>query len=272
MFNPLINSLFETYSFRGGLLVLSGIMLNGAVAGCLMRPSRTNNDKQVELSGLRNSEFDKEKDRLIEEISNRIEMRNKDLNIKFVTERTGGSGAEFDLEYDELPFRNGTNGIDSDKVINSLQELYELSKEASAFYDNKLQIVKLSGDNTSLDLKLREIDHTELVNNLNEPMKLSTHVKDLSLVSKLRKDDNASTISETSRIVEHIENQHKINLSTRNKFPPEKPNQSQNKVFEWQILKDPKLIVMMISQTLLAVAFMIPFTYLPDVIISLEYR
>ena len=276
MFNQLINSLFETYSFRGGLLVLSGIMLNGAVAGSLMRPNRTNNDKQVDISELQNSESDKEEDRWIEEISNRIEMRNKDSNIKFVTERTNGNGAEFDLEDDKLlaklPFRNGTNVFDSDKVINSLEELYELSKEASAFYDNKLQFAKLSGDNTNLDLKLREIDHTELVNDSNEPMKLSTNVKDLSLVSKLRNDNNASTISETSRIVEDIEKQHKINLSTQNKLPPEKPDQIQNKVFEWQILKDPKLILMMISQTLLAVAFMIPFTYLPDVIISLGYR
>ena len=55
-------------------------------------------------------------------------------------------------------------------------------------------------------------------------------------------------------------------------YSTEKVHKNQNKAFEWEILKDPKLIWMMVSQTLLALAFMIPFTYLPDVINSLGYR
>ena len=42
--------------------------------------------------------------------------------------------------------------------------------------------------------------------------------------------------------------------------------------FAWYILKDPRFLLFMVSQFFFAVAYMIPFTYLPDIVISLGYR
>ena len=39
VFNPLVNLLFDTYSWRGALLIASGIILQGTIAGMLMRPA-----------------------------------------------------------------------------------------------------------------------------------------------------------------------------------------------------------------------------------------
>ena len=81
MFNPFVNSRFETYSSRGGLLVLSGIMLNGAISGSLMRLSRVNQDKTVESNKPRNSEYDKE-NKLIGERSNRKDTSNREFILQ----------------------------------------------------------------------------------------------------------------------------------------------------------------------------------------------
>ena len=43
-------------------------------------------------------------------------------------------------------------------------------------------------------------------------------------------------------------------------------------LFAWYILKDPRFLLFMVSQFFFAVAYMIPFTYLPEVVISLGYR
>ena len=273
VFNPLVNSLFETYSFRGGILVLSGIMLNGAIAGSLMRPSRVNQAGSGELNERRNSEYVKEKNRLIAEDLNRKDNSNREFISK-------GSNRDKDIAdvTDEtllaiMPYRDGrTNISESHKEINSLEELYELSNEASSLYDNKMKIVKLSEDCTYLDLNLHEIDQFQVANDFDVPLKAHKNVKDSNLAIEILRDNAALTISETSRIVKDTDDQYKNLLSTSDKLVAERIAKSQSKIFEWHILKDPKLILMMISQTLLALAFMIPFTYLPDVIITLGYR
>ena len=266
MFNPLINSLFETYSFRGGILVLAGIMLHGAVAGALMRPSGTNGDKPFEA----NPEHNQEKNRPSEESSNKIRKRSNKSNVNFVTERTDGNEANDEFKNEKslvnLSIRNGLKAIDSDKAMGSHEELYELSEEANALCDNKLDTTKLSKDNAHFDSKFRELARTDSENESDVPMKVYKNAKDPTYKTK------PLTRSETSQTIEDSENQNSIRLPKRINSSSEKVHKNQNKAFEWEILKDPKLIWMMVSQIFLAVAFMIPFTYLPDVIISLGYR
>ena len=268
MFNPLINSLFETYSFRGGILVLAGIMLNGAVAGALMRPSGTNGDKLLET----NPEYNQENNRPPEEISNKIRKRSNESNVNFVTERTDGNEATNEFKNKKslvnLSIRNGLKAIDSDKAISSYEEPYELSEEASVLNDNKLRTTKLSEGDAHLDSKngFREMAHTDSVNDSYVPMKVYKDAKDPTNETK------PLTISKTAVGNQTIDDSENQNLPKQNHCSTEKVHKNQNKAFEWEILKDPKLIWMMVSQTLLALAFMIPFTYLPDVVNSLGYR
>ena len=104
--------------------------------------------------------------------------------------------------------------------------------------------------------------------NLNDNLEMST-------------SDKTNTSEHVNEDLKHFQQENTVtdsertasNLAGSNDKPEcNKETKEKKGLFAWYILKDPRFLLFMVSQFFFAVAYMIPFTYLPDIVISLGYR
>ena len=257
MFNPLLNMLFDAYAWRGALLVCSGIVLHGAVVGALMRPASENEEK------LRDAEQftvdDSVKEKFIKSDQENLPstlIRNKQ-HVTFVVD---------DICKDLLPVLF----VGCPVYINKKDDSLDNSKEIETNKENEDGHTD-AGKEGPTDASLDDIGHDEASHK--DKFKLQT--EDGKLIN-LQSDGYITVIRNKidSGIFENVSiNQFMRSRSTKPMANSDRVNdEKENGLFALYILKDPKFMFFMVSQFFVAIAYMIPFTYLPEVVMSLGYR
>ena len=163
-----------------------------------------------------------------------------------------------DICKDPLPVVSVDCPVFIDKKGDSLDN----SKEMQANKENK---------DRPTDASLDDIKHDEV--SQKDEFKLQTEDgKDINTLSDGYITDIRNEID--GGIFENVSsNQFMRTRSTKPMANSDRVNNTKEKgLFAWYILKDPKFIFFMASQFFLAIAYMIPFTYLPEVVMSLGYR
>ena len=249
--------LFDAYAWRGALLVCSGIVLHGAVAGALMRPASENEEK------LRDAEqftvVDSVKEKFIKSDQENLPstlIRNKQ-HVTFVVD---------DICKDLLPVLF----VGCPVYINKKDDSLDNSKEIETNKENEDGHTD-AGKEGPTDASLDDIGHDEASHK--DKFKLQT--EDGKLINS--QSDGYITVIRNkidSGIFENVSiNQFMRSRSTKPMANSDRVNnEKENGLFALYILKDPKFMFFMVSQFFVAIAYMIPFTYLPEVVMSLGYR
>ena len=240
VFNPLLNTLFDEYAWRGALLVCSGIVLHGAVAGSLMRPVKENKDNLCDTDQLKTGDYVEETSVNTDQNQSTVAHAQHDI---FATESTLNSWPVGTYKKKDLLINFKNPHEITDKNCGSEVIAAENASNYKNSFDDTLSVPTLNEKDSSMhgngDLKHFQRDNSVLV--------FERATSDLDTI---RDANLASTNNETCK----TEAKQKKGL------------------FAWYILKDPRFLLFMVSQFFFAVAYMIPFTYLPEVVISLGYR
>ena len=146
LFGPLANYLIALYTWRGALLVLSGILANNVVVGALMRPLNSHNQKQY------SHEMDNNKGDSLEKKQSA------------------------DLSYSKTPENCSSNGAKNGRKILSLRNLH---KKESIFNEVKTCSLRSGLDLTSSFRDLQSVPTCHLSAECFDPVAIGTelHVK-----------------------------------------------------------------------------------------------
>lgn len=243
VFNPLLNTLIYIYAWRGALQVTAGLVLQGAVAGCLMRPKSETFIKSSEDKRQSQTDFAQETS-LNEILQKKIPekpTRNKDSFDNFGKKKHYNSDST-------LWVKSPLVTQIYEKTVS--QSNFKLEQETSMLYTE-------TDDSYLIDADLCYEDQTEMRNH--DAAMSSSETQNIQYDGGISNTEK----SQTNQI---------INDDKMLRKPNKSPNKTMKSLFAWYILKDPKFIYFMLSQFFLAIAYMIPFTYLPEVVISLGYR
>ena len=258
MFNPLLNMLFDVYAWRGTLLVCSGIVLHGAVAGALMWPASENEEK------LRDAEQFTVDDSVKEKVIKSDQMNLPSAHIRNKQHETF---VVDDICNDPLPVLF----VDCPVRINKKDDSLDNSKEIQANKENEeghTDVGKEEPTDASLDdIRHEEVSHKDKFKVQTEDGKLINTQSD-GYITDIR-NENDGGIYENPSVNQFMRTRSTKPMANNS---DRVSNEKEKGLFAWYILKDPKFIFFMASQFFLAIAYMIPFTYLPEVVMSLGYR
>ena len=283
VFNPMLNALFSEYSWRGALLVTSGIVFQGAVAGALMRPHSSTTAKAGDNKKL-----------IVTKDSKTISLIDDDNKDGDSLNEPDNHNVANTPPAEELIANKLTQ---TNTIIDSLQ--LEVKTPAANLFRKKFvrssEMIFNTANQENLDRhdKLRSSSVPNMTINKyeisTESHELETKLEDDNVVMRSRQSlagqNNKDERNSDKRISgvyiipsNNLGKETKLDGDTGKSSEKLPDNQDLNhkdkrkSIFAWYILKDPKFIFFMISQFFLAHAYMIPYTYLPEVVISLGYR
>ena len=269
MLNPLVNVLIDTYAWRGTLLVVAGIILQGSVAGTLLRPPVDTVSKTDDNSPINIVDDDGRETNIKDGSSTNSHYVNTDSKDKAYNADEGNLNQNIDdtcNDQNETDFKGNAQREEQ-------EDEHNLTSEKTMTY--KATQSRLS--------HLNEQYISQGKDGFNETTYVSRHLHELQTSNKCsctETDAIGQTIG-THSIVSPATSQQK-ELSKDNEktqqYINEKPKHTSNHkeikrpLFAWYILKDPRFIYFMLNQLFLAFGYMIPFTYLPEIITSYGYR
>ena len=285
VFNPMLNALFSEYTWRGALLATSGIVLQGAVAGALMRPHSSTTAEAGDTKKL-----------IVKQDSNTISLIDDDNKDGDSLNGPDNHNVVNTPSAKELQLI--ANKLTQTNIINDSLQL-EVKQPAANLFRNKFvrssEMIFNFANQENLDRldKLRSSSVPNMTLNKyeisTESHELETKLESNKVVMRSRQSlagqNNKDEINSDTRISgvyiipsNNVGGETKLDGESGKSTETLPDNQDLNhkekrkSIFAWYILKDPKFIFFMTSQFFLAHAYMIPYTYLPEVVISLGYR
>ena len=272
--NPLVNALIDAYTWRGTLLMVAGIILQGAVAGALLRPPVDTILKTEDNNLVNIVDEDGRETNINGDSSTNSHYVNTDSKDKADNIYKGNLEQNVDDTCSDLCPHASTC---SDQIEIAFKGHDQEGKQEDEYLFTPEETVTTK----PCLIHLNEQCISQDKDYCNENAYVSRHPNELET-------SNKGGCSETDATGQTIGTHSKVSLATSqkketsskktqqhiNKNPENTSNHKERKrpLFAWYILKDPRLILFMLNQLFLAFGYMIPFTYLPEIITSYGYR
>ena len=259
--------------------MVAGIILQGAVAGALLRPPVVTVSKTDDNNVVNIVDEDGRGKNINGDSSTNSHYVNTDSKDKADNTNEDNLKQNVDDTCSDLCPHAKTC---SDQIEINFKENAQREEREDEYHLNSEETGTYKATKSRL-IHLNEQCISQYKDGYNENAYVSRHPNELEISNKCSyaETDAPSQTIGTHSIVSPTTSQQKETSKDSektqqdiNENPENTSNHKERKrpLFAWYILKDPRFILFLLNQLFLAFGYMIPFTYLPEIITSYGYR